>query len=105
MSVTTLRDARSSIASAASARAGGRSPDLALYAIDGANGALGPAFDAHCMPIKYWAIAHWEAWFNPCDYDVAVSGARKRLNAAVGSAWNAVIGPVTSLLLNLTRIG
>ena len=56
---------RSRVARAASPQAGGKSPDLVLFTLDGTCGTLDPAFMAHCEPLKMWATAWWEGWFAP----------------------------------------
>ena len=52
-----LHTARTRVAAAAAPQAGGKSPDLVLYIIDGPEGTLDPAFQAHSEPAKMWATA------------------------------------------------
>jgi hypothetical protein len=59
LSDTALATTRSRVACAAAPQAGGKNPDLTLYALDGSTGTLDPAFDSHILPIKYWAMAWW----------------------------------------------
>ena len=35
---------------------------MVVYALDGANGTLDPAFDGHYLPLKHWALAWQEGW-------------------------------------------
>ncbi len=60
-----LHTARTRVAAAAAPQAGGKSPDLVLYVLDGPNGTLDPAFQAHSEAIKMWAAAWWDHWFTP----------------------------------------
>ena len=57
LSDTALQQSRTSVASVGSNATFGKQPDIALYIIDGANGKLDPAFQAHGGPFKYWALA------------------------------------------------
>ena len=63
MSDTHLLAARAAVARAAAPDSGGKSPDFVLYALDAAGGTTDPAFDAHVLPLKHWALAHWERWY------------------------------------------
>ena len=90
LSCTALHSTRSKIAAAAAPQAGGKNPDLILYALDGVSGTLDPAFDAHVMPLKHWA---------------AFQAAALRLSAATNSPWNRVTGPTTALIASMDRLG
>ena len=50
------------VARAASPQAGGKSPDIILWMLDGQSGTLDPAFNAHVCPLMYWALANYQAW-------------------------------------------
>ena len=39
------------------AMTGGKNPDAVLMIADSAGGSVDPAYDAHCLPIKHWAMA------------------------------------------------
>ena len=64
VSDSALSTTRSKVAVAAAPHAGGKNPDLTLLVLDGSSGTLDPAFDAHIGPVKYWALAWWESWFD-----------------------------------------
>ena len=59
ISDSALHNTRVTIAASASTDRAGKNPDLVLYAIGGADGTLYPAFDAHVIPIKMWALGIW----------------------------------------------
>jgi hypothetical protein len=62
MSDTMLQAARVTVATVAAPGAGGKSPDLVLFALDSAGGTLDPTYDAVGLPIKHWALPWWEHW-------------------------------------------
>jgi hypothetical protein len=105
LSDTALQTTRSRIAAAAAPQAGGKNPDLTLYAMDGSSGSLDPAFDSHLMPLKHWALAWWEAWFEPEVLDEAFQVAGLRLATASGSPWRRVVGPTTAVIASMARLG
>ena len=57
VSDSTLLEVRRAAALAAAPEAGGKNTDLVLYAVDGGDGTLDPAFTAHGVPLKAWATA------------------------------------------------
>ena len=61
---TMLQQGRSAVARVAAPSAAGKNPDIVLYLLDGATGTMDPAFDAHVLPVKYWALVWWEIWFD-----------------------------------------
>ena len=63
ISCSALKSVRSAAAAARSTKTGGKHVDIIWASTDGAHGTADPAFDAHCGPLKYWAIACWEGWF------------------------------------------
>ena len=73
--------------------------------LDGAYGALDPAFEAHVAPLKSWATAWWERWFSVEDLEMAFHIASMKLAASAGSVWARVTGPVTAMLASLQRLG
>ena len=105
LSDTALHASRSSVASASSSATCGKQLDVALHVLDGASGKLDPAFPAHEGPIKYWALAVWEAWFSVHELQIALDQAKKKINGARGSCWAVVSGPVTALVATASRIG
>ena len=105
LSDTALQTTRSRTAAAAAPQAGGKNPDLTLYALDGSSGSLDPAFDSHLMPLKHWALAWWEAWFEPEELNEAFQVAGLKLASAVGSPWRMVAGPTTAVIASMARLG
>ena len=105
MADTALKDNRTSIAASASSDTAGRDIDTRLHVIDGPNGTMDTAFDAHAMLAKYWALAVWQAWFPVPMLEEAVVLARKRISNCKGSVWAVVAGPTSALIASLARIG
>ena len=100
-----LLDARRVIAKAVAPDAGGKSAELVLYAADGASGSLDPAFDAHCLPLRTWALAHWQRWVPPQHLNEALLVAKAKVNTANGPCWSRVCGPAAALVASACRIG
>jgi len=100
-----LHDARASSAAGASHETSGKSVDIALYAVDGPNGTLDPAFDAHVNVVKYWALAHFEMWFSASSLAKSFRAARLRIQQTKASPWRAVTGPAAAVIATLARIG
>jgi len=105
MADTHLQDARATVARAAAADGGGKAHDFTLYALDAAGGTLDPAFDAHILPIKHWALAHWQQWTAREELASAFVSAAARLQRVTRTAWEAVTGPSSALIASLWRIG
>ena len=102
--MSALDTVRSKVAKAAAPEAGGKNPDLLLATLDGQHGTLDPAFEAHGLPIKHWALAWWESWATPKQLGDAFNGAVDKLGSKVAH-WRAVAGPTTALVMSLIRIG
>ena len=62
MSPSHLLSARRLTAKAVAPRGGGKTPDMVLHVADASGGTVDPAFDAHVLPIKTWALALWQRW-------------------------------------------
>ncbi len=105
LSDTALQQSRTSVASAGSNATFGKQPDIALYIIDGANGKLDPAFQAHEGPFKYWALAVWESWFTIDALQVALAQSKVKVASAKGSVRAVVAGPATALVATAIRLG
>ena len=88
VSDTALTTTRGRVAAAAAPEAGGKNPDRTLYALDGSDGTLDPAFEAHSGPLKYWALAWWEQWFNTEQLTTAFTQASLKLDTGRQSWWN-----------------
>ena len=98
-----LLTARVAVAKAGAPPACGKNLDATLAVLDGPGGTLDPAFDAHILPIKFWALACWEGWFSTDVLgEVFELSALKFANAKV-SAWARVCGPTTALIASLAR--
>ena len=102
---TQLHTIRTKVASAAAADAGGKSPDLVLYAADGPSGTLDPAFMAHTAPLSMWAMVCWCGWFPADVMQKAADDAAAKLATAACSWWSVVTGPTAALLASRRRLG
>ena len=100
-----LETARRSLAKSVSSEAGGKHYELVLYVVDGAQGTLDPAFDAHVLPLYMWAMAHWESWLMPLQLEEAMQEAQKRVMHEGVVAWSRVAGPAAALIASASRIG
>jgi hypothetical protein len=105
ISDSTLHSTRATFAATAAPKAGGKNPDLTLLALDGPSGTIDPAFEAHTSPLKHWALAWWEGWFNSDTMSSAFTAAALKLSGAKGSEWQSVTGPTAALLASIKRIG
>ena len=105
ISDSALQSVRSKSASVAAPQAGGKNPDLTLHTIDGANGTLDPAFNAHVGLVMRWAQAWWEGWFCRSDMEMAFQAATRKLASCVGSAWRRVSGPVAAFIASMAWVG
>jgi hypothetical protein len=99
-----LNTVRAKIARAGAPEAAGKNPDLMLSALDGQDGTMDPAFEAHGLPIKHWAFAWWEEWATPVQLAQAFRGAVDKL-VGKRSHWQAAAGPSTALVLTVIRLG
>ena len=99
-----LHTARTKVAKAVAPTATGKNPDATLQVLDGTTGTMDPAFDAHLLPLKFWATAIWERWFLLDSFAEAFSTASCKLLGARASVWAMVTGTVASLVASLRRI-
>ena len=60
-----LEASRCAVAKAVGTATQGKQHDMALYMHDVAGSRLDPAFDAHALPLQYYALAWWEKWTEP----------------------------------------
>ena len=102
---STMQKQRSAIARAAAPEGGGKKPFKVLYSLDGNAGTLDPAFDAHCLPLKHWALAWWDGCSPQDALNTAYGHTRTRLQDTIGNCWNKVAGPCGALHLSLARMG
>ena len=61
-------------------------PTLTFLAIDGSNGTLDDAFEAHVAPIRHWATALWDKWFTTNQMQHTLDAARRKLANSKGTA-------------------
>ena len=99
-----LKAARAVIASMVVSEAGGKNPDAILMVADSAGGTIDPAYDAHTIICKHWALAWWEGWQAPQLLEASFNSAASRLRGAVRTPWDVVTGPVTGLVASLWRL-
>ena len=98
-----LRQQTSTIARLAAPEGGGKNPLKTLYAIDGPNGTTDPAFDAHALLVKHWAMAWWDNWVPAA----AMKAAHHHIKTKLGdgnAGWNKATGPTAALHLSLKRM-
>ena len=102
-----LRDQRRAVAAAAALEhgTGGQQLDLALLVADGGpRGSADPAFDAHILPLSYWAAAVWEERLPRASLERMVARARVQI-AKAKRVWHVVCGPAAALVVTCSRIG
>jgi len=105
MSDCHLQSARVAIATAVAPAAGGKNPDCILLAADAQGGTLDPAFDAHVLLVKVWAMAYWQHWQAWTVLDDAFYKAVASLQTVVRTPWDKVTGPVSALVASIWRLG
>ncbi len=105
VSDTTLDTTRSKVAKAASRDSCGRNPVLTLLALDGEEGTLDPAFEAHVSPVQHWALAIWDDWFPAQVICRAYVAANDKLRHCGTHIWQRVNGPATALVATVSRLG
>jgi len=104
VSCAAIQKIRVAAARACSAKAGGKNVDLVWAAVDGNTGTADPAFEAHAGPMKYWALAFWESWFDDAELVKALTDARQKLNVKGKSIWGRVTGPATAFVVTMLRL-
>ena len=100
-----LQRTRSAIARAASPEGVGKNPDLVLWALDGCKGTMDPAFDAHVLPIKSWALATWQRWRPHAMLARASRTAGAKLDGCKCSPWMKVTGPAATVVASAAQLG
>ena len=96
MASTHLLRARRLVAKAVAPTAGGKSPHLILYTADSAGGTLHPAFDAHVLPLQFWALAHWQQWQPTRSMSLAIRHAQSIVLKDGRANWALVAGPAAA---------
>jgi len=102
---TVLRAARSSIAGALAPEAGGKNPDVVLYMNDVAGATADPAYDAHVLPLKHWALACSQGWQPRKTLEGSLYAAVARLRGATRSVWDVAAGPAAGVAATVWRLG
>ena len=105
MADTQLQNIRSAIARATTPDGGGKNPDLVLWACDTQHGTTDPAFDAHVLPLQFWAMAWWQKWRPRATLQLAVRGGQRKLSGSLNSPWQRVTGPATAVVATAGRLG
>ena len=105
VSNSALHTMRTRVAAAAAPGAGGKSPDMVLHIIDGPNGTIDPAFEAHSGPLRMWAFAWWEGWFQSEVLCKAFGEASLKVGGTEGSWWHRTAGPAAAVIASLRRLG
>ena len=96
---------RRSVAAATVRTVGGGGLDLTLVLADGSrHGRVDPAFEAHCQPIVFWAMAVWHEWLPRAALGKLIAAARARL-ARAKNPWAAVRGPAAAYVATASRLG
>ena len=105
MADTHLDQVRRAVARALAPEGHGKNHDLVLLACDTLRGTTDPAFDAHVLPIKTWAMAWWQNWRPPDVLRRAARAAKAKLDCIAGSCWHSVAGPTMAMIATATRLG
>ena len=100
-----LRTMRTTAARGMAPPTRGKNYELVLYAGDSAGGRADPAFEAHALPIKFWALAWWQSWRTHDELEDAHAKATHKLLHTRGSVWQAVTGSATAVIASAWRIG
>ena len=74
-----------------------------LYALDAHGSTLDPAFDCHVIPIKTYALAHWQQWRPIDELHSVFDASAHKLRAAARSPWDVVSGPISALIATIWR--
>jgi hypothetical protein len=105
VATTTLLQWRREVARGCAAAAAGKSVDLVLMLADSTPSAkTDPAFDAHILPIGFWANAVFDCWRPRAALALDVAAAKQRLCKA-SCLWKAVTGPASAFVASALRLG
>ena len=105
ISNTLLLQQRRAVAAATVRTVGGGDLDLTLALADGSkHGRVDPAFEAHCQPIVFWAMAVWHEWLPRAMLSRLITAARARL-ARAKNPWAVVHGPAAAYVATASRLG
>ena len=96
---------RRAVAAATVRTVGGGDLDLILALADGSkHGRVDHAFEAHCQPIVFWAMAVWHEWLPRAAIGRMIAAARARL-ARAKNPWAAVHGPAAAYVATASHLG
>ena len=102
---TPLQTWRREVARGCAASAAGKSVDLVLTLADSRDSqTTDPAFDAHVLPLVYWAHAVWSDLRPVTALAQALACAQSRIDAAA-SMWSVVTGPASAVIASASRLG
>ena len=91
-----LLQQRRAVAAAITRSSGGGDLDVTLALADGSrHGRVDPAYEAHCQPIVFWAMAVWHEWMPRAALSKMISVARARI-ANAKNHWAKVHGPAAA---------
>ena len=100
-----LLQQRRAVAAAITRSSGGGDLDVTLALADGGRlGRVDPAFEAHCQPIVFWAMAVWHEWLPRTALSKLISVARARM-ASAKNVWAKVHGPAAAYVATANRLG
>ena len=78
-----LLQQRRAVAAAITRSSGGGDLDVTLALADGSKqGRVDPAYEAHCQPIVFWAMAVWHEWMPRAALSKLISVARAKMATA-----------------------
>ena len=100
-----LLQQRRAVAAAVTRSSGGGDLDVTLALADGGrHGRVDPAYEAHCQPIVFWAMAVWHEWMPRAALSKLISVARAKM-ATAKNQWAKVHGPAAAYVATANRIG
>ena len=100
-----LSKVRRAVAVASAPPTKGKNYEMVLYVADCNGSTLDPAFDAHTLPLAFYATAWWEEWVPHEELRKAQEDAVAALVSAKGSIWQKVTGPVAGAVATAWRLG
>ena len=82
----------------------GRNVDLSYFILDSTTGTLDPAFQAHVLPLVYWAMAVFLSWAEHEYLGQVFAGIWEDI-AGKPRMWSMVRGPTAAVMASAWRIG
>ena len=99
-----LADTTRAVVAAAMPPTAGKNPVLVLNAANAIDAEIDPAYAAHVLPIRTWALAIWDRWVESDQLSIAFNSATAKLSKATSTAWNKVAGPAAATVASAARI-